>query len=132
MWNVVDPADIYRIGSELQEIQMDMKDEFGCYGKLLDIRMVMPKQEVLGGTYLAHPVAEAGSFFVEYEDVKTAEMAADKIKGRKYDNKLIHYAFLNPDLYTQEFQAISQSFLALQLDAPVPAAPAKPQEEELE
>ena len=130
--NVVDPADIYRIGSELQDIQMDMKDEFANYGNLLDIRMIMPKQETLGGNPIPHRIAEAGSFFVEYEDIKTAELAADRVKGRKYDNKPIRVAFLNPDLYLQEFKAISQSFLTLQLDAPVTTAPQKPREDELE
>ncbi len=50
--NVVDPVDAARLwGNELREIQMDMKDELGSYGKMLDIRVVDPHKEILGGTW---------------------------------------------------------------------------------
>ena len=60
--NVVDPVDIYRIGSELQDIQMDMKEEFASYGNLLDIRMVMPKTEALGGISCSLPCSRGRCF----------------------------------------------------------------------
>jgi len=47
--NAIDPVDFQRLGNELQEIQMDMKEKFESFGKLIDIRMVLPTKETLGG-----------------------------------------------------------------------------------
>lgn len=39
------------MGAELDEIKMDMKEEFFAFGDLIDIRMILPPQNTLGGTF---------------------------------------------------------------------------------
>eukprot|EP01022_Parablepharisma_sp_SALTPOND_P004510 TRINITY_DN120419_c0_g1_i1.p2 TRINITY_DN120419_c0_g1~~TRINITY_DN120419_c0_g1_i1.p2 ORF type:complete len:561 (-),score=27.37 TRINITY_DN120419_c0_g1_i1:4163-5845(-) len=107
VWNVVDPIDLYKKAEELQEVQMDMKEEFQSHGKIIDIRMIAAGKGQFG--------AEPGSIFVEYEDEKSAVAAMEQLRGRKYDNKLVYVAFVKPELYEEQFKALSESFLTLEL-----------------
>ena len=136
--NFIDSADMVRVGNELEEIKMDMKEEFKQYGNLIDIRIVMPtKNEALGGKNMClKSVAEPGSLFVEYDDEKAAEAAFKKVKGRGYDNKVIQAVYVKPEVYEEQFKKISESFLALELAPPVAvqaqAPPVKEQDYEFE
>ena len=120
VWNVVDPIDMNQHGTDLQEIQMDMKEAFRPHGNLIDIRMVMPGKEQLG--------ADVGSIFVEYEDEKSAERATEELKERRYDTKLLHLAYVKPELYESQFKAISEPFISLELPPEAPAAANAPAE----
>lgn len=79
--NIIDSIEIYRMGDEILEIQMDMKEELMQYGKVEVLKMIMPGQEMLG--------AEVGSIFCVFETEKSAVEAVNNLKGRKYDNRKI-------------------------------------------
>ena len=87
-----------------------MKEEFSKFGegKLKDIRMVMPGKEMLGGSFYQ---AEAGTIFIEYADEKTAKMAMEKVKGRKYDERQTRIVYVKEELYLYVFKNISESFV---------------------
>eukprot|EP00831_Metopus_contortus_P022540 TRINITY_DN2032_c0_g1_i1.p2 TRINITY_DN2032_c0_g1~~TRINITY_DN2032_c0_g1_i1.p2 ORF type:complete len:145 (-),score=33.21 TRINITY_DN2032_c0_g1_i1:62-496(-) len=81
---------------------MDMKDQFSSLGDLRDIRIVMPRKEILG--------AETGSLFVEYNSIKEATAVLERMRGIKYENRLLELVYVKSDLYEAQFKAISESF----------------------
>ena len=50
--NIVDPNEVFRMGDEILEIQMDMKEQFGAEDPMLQLGMVMPGNDTMGGIYL--------------------------------------------------------------------------------
>lgn len=107
VWNAVDPLYFASKTGELQEVQVDIKEEFERYGKINDIRMIMPGKDQFG--------AELGSIFIEYENEDDCSHANEALKGRMYDNKALQMSFVKPDLYESKFKGISESFLNVKL-----------------
>lgn len=105
VWNIVNPMYFHRKSNELRDLQLDLKMEFETFGKLKDIRMVMPINARLG--------AEAGSLFVEYVDTTGSRIASEELRKRKFDDKEVKRAFVKESMYENYFKQASDSFIQL-------------------
>jgi hypothetical protein len=54
----------------------------------------------------------------------------EKIKGRKYDNRIIRLVYLSEELYQEEFKPISTSFIDIPIDCQFERAEEAEEEEE--
>ena len=109
---MVDPLYFNKQDNELNEVKLDMKEKFMSHGNLLDIRIVAPEKAQFG--------AEAGSIFVEYDDSKSSEITLNELKGIKYDTRIVHTAYVKPDMYKEFFKPISESFIEIQAIPEIP------------
>lgn len=105
VWNMINPIYFHTKSNELRDLQLDIKAEFETFGKIKDIRMVMPDTARLG--------AEPGSLFVEYTDTTASKIASEELKKRKFDTKEIKRAYVKESMYENYFKQASNSFINL-------------------
>ena len=95
VYNTCDYKEAVKFDSEkFEEILMDMKDEFSKFGDIVSSMIIKPKHEKLG--------AECGCVFIEFRDVKTAEMVLKQIKHKRYEGREIKVAYIQEDVYKKQ------------------------------
>jgi RNA recognition motif-containing protein len=93
--NSCDNKDALKYDHEkFDEILLDMKEQFMNFGDIVSSRIIKPKQEKLG--------AECGSVFIEFQDVKSAEIVMKQIKHKRYLGREIKVAYINENVYKKE------------------------------
>lgn len=80
---------------EYNELKSDVKNEFEKYGKVINMFFVSRKSYCKIG-------AEIGSIFIEFDDIKFAEMAYYAMKEKKYDGKEFKICFVNKKVFYEE------------------------------
>jgi len=78
-----------------EELREDFEGEMHDIAQLRNVKVVRNGEESLG--------AEVGSIFIEFKDIKGAQIAVKRIKGRIYDGSEIKTAFIDEDLYQKFF-----------------------------
>lgn len=76
---------------QYEELKDDFEAEMQHIGQLRTIRVVRSGEERLG--------AEVGSIFVEFKDIRGAQLGMKKVKGRIYDGSEIKCVFIDEDFY---------------------------------
>lgn len=116
IWNMVDPLYFHSRKEELPDLQLDIKVGIEIFGRLADIRMVMPERAVFG--------AEAGSIFAEFENIETSKLASQELKSSKYDGRVVQVAYVKPSMYEKYFKSAAESFIEIgtvqEIPGPVP------------
>lgn len=93
--NACDYKDALKFDYEkFEEILLDMKEQFMNFGDIVSSCIIKPRQEKLG--------AECGSVFIEFQDVKSAEMVMTQIKHKRYMGREIKVAYINENIYKKE------------------------------
>eukprot|EP00826_Nyctotherus_ovalis_P047055 TRINITY_DN5366_c0_g2_i1.p1 TRINITY_DN5366_c0_g2~~TRINITY_DN5366_c0_g2_i1.p1 ORF type:complete len:291 (+),score=54.57 TRINITY_DN5366_c0_g2_i1:618-1490(+) len=113
IWNMVDPLYFHSRKEELPDLQLDIKVGIENFGRLADIRMVMPEKAVFG--------AEAGSIFAEFENIETSKLASQELKSSKYDGRVVQVAYVKPSMYEKYFKPAAESFIEIGTVQEIPA-----------
>ena len=82
---------------KFEEILLDMKEQFMNFGDIVSAGIIKAKQEKLG--------AECGSVFIEFQEVKSAEMVVKQIKHKRYMGREIKVAYINEEVYKKEIMS---------------------------
>ena len=92
VFNTCDYKDALKFDADkFEEILLDMKEEFSKFGNIVSVMIIKPKKEKLG--------AECGSVFIEFQDVKSAELVMKQIKHKRYEGREIKVAYINEEVY---------------------------------
>jgi len=78
-----------------EELKEDFEAEMQEIGQFRNVKVVRNGEDKLG--------AEVGSIFVEFKDVKGAQLGVKKVKGRIYDGSEIKTAYIDEALYREFF-----------------------------
>eukprot|EP00340_Litonotus_pictus_P007812 CAMPEP_0170522880 /NCGR_PEP_ID=MMETSP0209-20121228/8282_1 /TAXON_ID=665100 ORGANISM="Litonotus pictus, Strain P1" /NCGR_SAMPLE_ID=MMETSP0209 /ASSEMBLY_ACC=CAM_ASM_000301 /LENGTH=352 /DNA_ID=CAMNT_0010810603 /DNA_START=653 /DNA_END=1711 /DNA_ORIENTATION=+ len=81
--------------SEYNEMKREVKSELEKYGHVVSMFVVSKRSYCKIG-------AELGAIFVEFDDVKLAEMAYYALQVKKYDKKDFKVAFVNKKIFIDE------------------------------
>lgn len=90
--NVVGKNVITMSNEEYNDMKADVKNEFEKYGNVVNMFVVSRRKYVKIG-------AELGAIFIEFDDVKYAEMAFYAMQNKKYDGKDFKIAFINKKVF---------------------------------
>lgn len=94
LMNLIEGKGIEKIEKEkFEEVLDDMKDEFGKFGNIVSSIIITPKKEKLG--------AEAGSVFIEFLEVKSAENCMKGMKAKRYEGKEIKLAYIDLNVFKE-------------------------------
>ena len=80
---------------EYDEMNSDVRNNFEKYGNVINLYVVCRRSyEKLG--------AELGSIFIEYDDIKYAEMAYYAMKEKEYSGKKLNICFFPKEIFYSE------------------------------
>lgn len=95
--NIIQPEKARTLADEeLDEIFIDIGEEFDKHGKIKETFMVRAHQAAIG--------AESGCIFMEFCELEGAQSAMNAMMGRKFDNNELKMIYIDEEVYTKNFK----------------------------